>query len=530
MCGKLGALGFLLILVDLSYQAIEQDWSNYYTAGVVEFSPIYADNAAVTLKKNTDAYVKYIEKAKQQNADIVVFPEDGLTSLNMPDRSRMDSWTTVVPSVLDEYTPCSGNAVNVSETLRTLSCAALKNRIYVVINIAEKEFCEPNGDQCSDGIRYYNTNVAFDRTGKIIARYRKVNLYMEWRFDRTKSPEIVAFDTDFGVRFGIFTCFDILFPVPALNLTRIEGISNIVFPTAWFSEIPFLTAIQTQFGWSFAEDANLLVAGYHQPNIGNAGSGIYLGRNGIANVTMTRNPENRLLISRVPKTTRSKTNGAAVCSTSVTADTKKKRGKEEKGKMFFSREQCAARTHGIADAFYESEKKGDAVDWIRLLHDNVTTFESLPLNISMDKSICQHNFCCHFHARTVISDPSSTVYRAVVYNGVRIYGTEVEAGVRLCAIIQCSNDSIFSCNSVAQSNVTFTALTVTAMFGDDYSKILAMPSMLQPSLLPLEHWTYEERVDGKRTNLTVALNEPTNDLVTFGIYTRDFARDKWNRD
>lgn len=70
-----------------------------------------------------------------------------------------------------------------------------------------------------------------------------MNLYMEPQFDNTKIPEIVTFDTDFGVRFGTFICFDILFAVPALNLTRIEGVSNIVYSTAWFSETPFLTGI-----------------------------------------------------------------------------------------------------------------------------------------------------------------------------------------------------------------------------------------------------------------------------------------------
>lgn len=125
---------------------------------------------------------------------------------------------------------------------------------------------------------------------------------MEPQFDTTEIPEIVTFDTDFGERFGTFICFDMLFAVPALNLTRIEGVSNIVYPTAWFSETPFLTgiyvinvlhisfdcdsvfsfvtfppALQTQFGWSFAENVNLLVAGYHNPEHGNAGSGIYLG-------------------------------------------------------------------------------------------------------------------------------------------------------------------------------------------------------------------------------------------------------------
>lgn len=72
-------------------------------------------------------------------------------------------------------------------------------------------------------------------------RYRKTNLFGEPEFNVTKVPEIVTFDTDFGVKFGTFICFDILFDTPALQLTRIHQITDIVYPTAWFSEIPFLT-------------------------------------------------------------------------------------------------------------------------------------------------------------------------------------------------------------------------------------------------------------------------------------------------
>lgn len=72
-------------------------------------------------------------------------------------------------------------------------------------------------------------------------RYRKVHLYMEHQFDTVEPPEIVTFDTDFDVKFGTFICFDILFSVPALNLTRINNVTNIVYSTAWFSEAPFLT-------------------------------------------------------------------------------------------------------------------------------------------------------------------------------------------------------------------------------------------------------------------------------------------------
>lgn len=74
-----------------------------------------------------------------------------------------------------------------------------------------------------------------------INRYRKTNLFNEEQFNVTSVPEIVTFDTDFGVKFGTFICFDILFHEPALQLTRLHNITDIVYTTAWFSEVPFLT-------------------------------------------------------------------------------------------------------------------------------------------------------------------------------------------------------------------------------------------------------------------------------------------------
>lgn len=77
----------------------------------------------------------------------------------------------------------------------------------------------------------------------LLNRYRKVHLALEGKYESSVPPDLVTFDTDFGVRFGVITCFDMLFEEPALNLTRIEGISNIVYPTAWLSEVPFITGI-----------------------------------------------------------------------------------------------------------------------------------------------------------------------------------------------------------------------------------------------------------------------------------------------
>jgi predicted amidohydrolase len=70
-------------------------------------------------------------------------------------------------------------------------------------------------------------------------RYRKFNLFGEPGFNTTQEPEFSVFDTDFGVKFGMFTCFDILFEKPAISLVRVLGVTDIVYPTAWFSELPF---------------------------------------------------------------------------------------------------------------------------------------------------------------------------------------------------------------------------------------------------------------------------------------------------
>lgn len=39
----------------------------------------------------------------------------------------------------------------------------------------------------------------------------------------------------------MFICFDILFQDPAARLVREKGVKDIIYSTAWFSEIPLLT-------------------------------------------------------------------------------------------------------------------------------------------------------------------------------------------------------------------------------------------------------------------------------------------------
>lgn len=54
--------------------------------------------------------------------------------------------------------------------------------------------------------------------GLLVARYHKYNLYFEAAFDVPPGPEIVTFDTPFAGKFGLITCFDILFREPTVTL------------------------------------------------------------------------------------------------------------------------------------------------------------------------------------------------------------------------------------------------------------------------------------------------------------------------
>ncbi|EFN79245.1 Vanin-like protein 1 [Harpegnathos saltator] len=415
----------------------------------------------------------------------------------------MDDWSTIVPAASKNYIPCDENTIEISETLRRISCAAKENRIYVVINIAEKLPC--NKDTCTKHDKiYYNTNVVFDRNGKIIARYRKTNLFIEPEFNVTEIPEIVTFDTDFGVKFGTFICFDVLFNIPALQLTRIHQITDIVYPTAWFSEVPFLTAVQTHAGWSYAENVNFLVAGYNNPSRGNTGSGIYLGRKGIGKAIMPSILHEEVLIYEVPKM-KKKTESNHHTGHSVNVDD-------------------STLYHGKEHVHDELRKKreANAIDGIKLLYYKIDEFNTFLLEGNITKTLCQNDFCCDFTVEMLNIDPT-TRYRLGVFSGIRSFYV-VNASVSVCGVIQCSNQSIDSCGSTQQSRTLFSNIDISATY-HNYKKNIVMPSTLNSELYPLQtmDWSYDEHFHDDHVHVSMSLINSKNNLLTFGLFSRNFV-------
>lgn len=487
----------LLISARATIQKSTPD-SDHYTAAVVEYSPdtTKLNDGPWTLRTNTDAYVEFIERAAKKDADIIVFPEDGLTGLGGMSPSNMEHWSTIVPAPSQNYVPCTETSINVTETLKRLSCAARENKIYVAVNIAEK-FLRCGKESCPpEDTDYHNTNAVFDRTGKIVARYRKVNLYMEAQFSKTESPEVVTFDTDFGVRFGTFICFDILFHEPSLNLTRDAKVTDIIYTTAWFSELPFLTAVQAQYGWSYGEDVNLLAAGYNNPKNGNTGSGIYLGRNGVGAAVMASSKRNELLVHKVLKKRR--INDVATGTGTV------------------------LQTPPQETPPQENWKDGN----LQLLQDNLKVMQISDVKEITLESLCDGNFCCQFDIKMQKVD-QKVKYKIAAFSGVRLYGRDVKAGVTVCGLIQCVNDSLSSCGDVASSENIFSTIEISTKF-DFYDNNLIMPSTLNSEMLPIEQFTMDQHKHDDHVHVSMSLKSPTKNLAAFAVYSRDFSRDGEN--
>ena len=125
---------------------------------------------------------------------------------------------------------------------------AKEHNMYVVVGMNDLKVCNKSSDaKCpDDGAYVFNTGTVFDNKGLVITRYHKKHIFSPFPiFDTPDKAQVRYFDTNFGVRFGIFICFDSLFPDPPLELHKL-GIQHFVFPTSWTNVPPILTATQYQ--------------------------------------------------------------------------------------------------------------------------------------------------------------------------------------------------------------------------------------------------------------------------------------------
>jgi predicted amidohydrolase len=123
-----------------------------------------------------------------------------------------------------------------------LSGAAAEHGVAVVAGVFEP----------APGDRVYNTAVAFDAGGRLVAAYRKIHLFDALGHREsdqvTAGHEPVVTDLN-GLRVGLLTCYDIRFPELARALVA-RGADLIVVPAGWaaglFKEEHWVTLVRAR--------------------------------------------------------------------------------------------------------------------------------------------------------------------------------------------------------------------------------------------------------------------------------------------
>jgi len=206
-------------------------------------------------------YDGYAEEAAAKGAQIMVFPEYGITGFSSYSKSSWytGGYTETIPSLTGQV-PCDeASKFSGAPSVVSLSCTAKRYGIAVVANLMEYT-----------GGKMYNTNVALDSDGAYLAKYHKRNLWGETNID-VPPVETVSFKTKFGETFGMFICADLIYQHPAQDLVQ-SGVKNYVMSLAWSNEMAQMQAMAYAQGWSIANRVNLVFANHHGTT--ESGSGI----------------------------------------------------------------------------------------------------------------------------------------------------------------------------------------------------------------------------------------------------------------
>lgn len=152
-----------------------------------------------------------VKDAINNKSDIVILPE----MFNCPYENES------FPIFAEEFP---------GETTNVMSNLAKKHQVYIIAgSIPEKS----NG-------RIYNTAYMFDRTGKLIAKHRKMHLfdidikdgvYFRESDTLTEGDQVTVVETEFG-KIGLAICYDIRFPELS-RLMALKGAEIIILPASF---------------------------------------------------------------------------------------------------------------------------------------------------------------------------------------------------------------------------------------------------------------------------------------------------------
>lgn len=479
-----------------------------YTAAVYEhpafflpFKQSYTRHEALdVMRKNLAVYEVKARQARSSGADIIVFPEDGLYGFDYS-RQQIFPFLEIIPNpskLQKSWNPCQDqHRFEDVEVLIQLSCIAQNSSIVVVANMGDVQYCEKSDPHCpKDGKYQFNTDVVFESDGTLIAKYHKQHLFHEKQFNTPQKAEIVVFNTSFGVTFGVFTCFDMLFHDPAITLVEKYGVRNIVFPTAWMDGFPILASVEFQQGWSRLTCVNLLAANQHQPVLDMVGSGIYSCGEALTYVYDMETYEGHLLIATLPNLDEH----PGLCFAQNC----------QQNSVPFKYNQAATNQFSV---HMSSPLKSNPFH--SKLQKDIYTFVKLDA-IEGNTSVCDNNLCCHASYSVANGKPfEDELFALGAFSGH--HGNSQGYFIQVCALVKCKEMEETSCGSP-----TFTSSTVFNSFsvmGTFSSKAHVYPEVLSSGVKLVS--ATDIVVSGPKM-MVKSFNRPLVSAVLFGrIYELD---------
>ncbi|NXX38208.1 VNN1 Pantetheinase, partial [Tricholaema leucomelas] len=467
--------------------------SNTFIAAVYEHAvilpdatdkPVSPEEALVLMNKNMDVLEEAVKEAAQQGAHIIVTPEDGIYGWRFS-RETIYPYLEDIPDPAVDWIPCTDpTRFAPAPVQERLSCMARRNSIYVAANIGDKKLCNSSDPSCpSDGRYQYNTDVVFDPEGKLVARYHKYNLFMSEKkqFNNPKEPEAVTFETPFG-KFGIFTCFDILFHEPAVVLVSKLQVDTVLFPTAWMNVLPFLTAVEFHSAWAMGMGVNLLAANTHNTNLSMTGSGIYAPDGARAYSYNMKTEDGHLLFAELDSQPRLSAASSPDVKWSLHA---------------LSVERLPLADHGFRGLIF---------------HDEFTLTEITEPEGSL--TICQKDLCCHLSYK-MAEKREDEVYVLGAFDGLHV--VEGQYYLQICTLLKCKSTDLNTCGQPVETAQTeFEMFSLSGTFGTNY----VFPEVLY-SGVQLAPGEFEVLNDGRLISKT----RPTKPVITVTLFGRWYEKD-----
>src|SRR3989344_5642065 len=167
-------------------------------------------------EENLKKAVQFLKKASGK-ANIIVFPEDFITG---PISDKLE-----LADTKHKY-------------VKLFQKFAKKYNIDIVAgSIIEK-----------DKLGIYNTAYYIDSKGKIISKYRKINLWLPQENVFSRGDKISLFNTKYG-KMGLIICWDLIFPELFRNMTK-KGVKIVICPSYWTYE-------DAQYGLKYDKNSDM---------------------------------------------------------------------------------------------------------------------------------------------------------------------------------------------------------------------------------------------------------------------------------